>query len=91
MLEMWLSFGDRLLWELKYYVLNVPGEHQAEEHVQEEEEEMTEEEWSRRVAELNALEVSTFPLHPAQRTHFVFKYSPFQAQKSWRFIFLFQQ
>lgn len=42
---------------------NVPGEHQAEEHIHEgeeqEEEEMTEEEWSRRVAELNALEVSS--------------------------------
>lgn len=38
-----------------------PGEHQAEEHIQEGgeqgEEELTEEEWSRRVAELNALEV----------------------------------
>lgn len=39
----------------------VSGEHQVEEDVQEgaEEEEMTEEEWSRRVAELNALQVDT--------------------------------
>lgn len=41
--------------------VRVAGEHQAEEHAQEgeEEEELTEEEWSRRVAELNALEVGT--------------------------------
>lgn len=40
-------------------IMCIPGEHQAQEHVKEgeEEEEMTEEEWSRRVAELNALQV----------------------------------
>lgn len=46
----------------------VAGEHQLEEHIQEEDgegEEMTEEEWSKRVAELNALQEDNRPWRAA--------------------------
>ncbi|KAM6915812.1 follistatin-related protein 1-like [Xenentodon cancila] len=39
--------------------LSCTGEHQVKEDIQEEEEEMTEEEWSRRVAELNSLQADS--------------------------------